>query len=72
MKQTMGIIMIIIGLAFLYAGYDKMENSKVDLKIGDLEISAKDKPSNERSYVYFGLGAISLIGGLMMLSKGKT
>jgi hypothetical protein len=72
MKQTIGIIMIIIGLAFLYVGYDKMENSKVGLKIGDLEISAKDKPSNRQSIIYYGLGAIGVIGGIMMFSKNKT
>jgi hypothetical protein len=72
MKQLMGILLIIAALVLLYTGYDKMEKSRVDLKIGNLEISANDKPSNNRAFVYYGLGAISLIGGIVILSKYKT
>jgi len=49
-----------------------MQNSKAGIKIGYLEISATDKSSNERSYVLFGLAAISLVGGIVMVSKNKT
>jgi hypothetical protein len=72
MKQTIGIILVIAALAFGYLGYTKMENSKADIKIGDLEISASDKSSNNEAYVMFALAAIGLIGGFVMLSKGKT
>jgi hypothetical protein len=72
MKQSVGIILIIVALVLGYFGYDKMQNSKAGIKIGDLEISATDKSSNERSYVLFGLAAISLVGGIVMVSKNKT
>jgi len=71
MKQIVGIILVIVALALGYAGYDKMQNSKAGIKIGDLELSATDKSSNNESYLFFGLGAVALIGGLVMLSKGK-
>ena len=72
MKQSVGIILIIAGLILGYLGYDKMQNSKVGVKIGELEISATDKSSNERSYILFGLAAVSLLGGFVMLSKNKA
>jgi hypothetical protein len=72
MKQTIGIILVIAALAFGYFGYTKMENSKAGIKIGDLEISASDKSSNNEAYILIALGAVSLIGGFVMLSKGKT
>lgn len=72
MKQTFGIILVIVALALGYLGYDKMQNSKAGIKIGDLEISATDKSSSKDSYLFFGLGAVALVGGLVMLSKGKS
>ncbi len=71
MKNSLGIILIIAALVFGYLGYDKMQNSKAGIKIGDLEISATDKSSNETSYIFFGLGVVCLIGGIVML-KGKN
>ena len=58
MKQTFGIILIIAALALGYLGYDKMQNSKAAIKIGDLEISASDKTPNESAYLLLGLGAV--------------
>ncbi len=72
MKQTVGIILLIAALALGYLGYDKMQNSKAGIKIGDLEISATDKGSNNDAYMFFGLGVICLIGGVVMISKGKS
>lgn len=72
MKQTIGIVLIIAALALGYLGYDKMQNSKAGIKIGDLEISATDKSTSNDGYVYFGLGAICLVGGMVMLSKSKS
>lgn len=72
MKQTVGIILLIAALAFGYLGFDKMQNSKAGIKIGDLEISATDKSSNESAYLFLGLGAVCLLGGIVMISRGKT
>jgi hypothetical protein len=72
MKNPLGIILIVAALVLGYVGYDKMQNSKAGIKIGDLEISATDKSSNQTAYVFFGLGAVCLIGGLVIMSKGKS
>lgn len=72
MKQTIGIILVIVALALGYLGYDKMQNSKAGIKIGDLEISATDQSSSKDGYLFFAFGAVALVGGLVMLSKGKS
>ena len=72
MKQTVGIILLIAALALGYLGFDKMQNSKAGIKIGDLEISATDKTSNESAYLLLGLGAVCLLGGIVMISRGKA
>lgn len=72
MKQTIGIILIIAALALGYLGYDKMQNSKAGIKIGDLEISASNKTSNESAYLLLGLGAVCLLGGLVMITRSKS
>jgi hypothetical protein len=72
MKQTVGIILLIAALALGYMGFDKMQNSKAGIKIGDLEISATDKTSNESAYLLLGLGAVCLLGGIVMISRGKA
>lgn len=72
MKQTVGIILLLVALALGYLGFDKMQNSKAGIKIGDLEISATDKTSNESAYLLLGLGAVCLLGGIVMISRGKA
>lgn len=72
MKQTVGIILLIAALALGYLGFDKMQNSKAGIKIGDLEISATDKTPSESGYLLLGLGAVCLLGGIVMISRGKA
>jgi hypothetical protein len=72
MKQIIGIILIIAAIAMGYLGYDKMQNSKAGIKIGDLEISASNKTSSESAYILLGLGAVCLLGGIVLLSRGKN
>lgn len=69
MKRTIGIILVVAGLLLGYMGYTSLEDSKAEIEIGDLELSAQDKDSQATSYIYFGLGALALIGGIVMASK---
>ena len=70
MKKPLGILLIIGALALGYVGYNKLEDNKTELKLGDLEITAQDKDTKQEAYVYFGLAAVALIAGLM-ISRGK-
>jgi hypothetical protein len=71
MKQTLGIVLIIGALALAYFGYTHLESNKAELKIGDLEIEAKDESSNQTAYIYFGLAVVCLVAGFVIASKGR-
>jgi hypothetical protein len=70
MKRILGIVLILGALALGYLGYNKLQEGKAEIKIGDLEISTQDGNSKQEAYIYFGLGVVCLIAGLVM-SRGK-
>ena len=63
------IILIVVGLALGYFGYEKYQESQASIKIGGIKISAGDSEGTTTSYVLMGLGAICFIGGLISLNK---
>lgn len=71
MKQPLSILLIVGALVLGYLGYTRFDEGSAQIKLGDLEISAQDKGSKQEAYVYFGLAAVCLITGLMMLRRGK-
>jgi len=72
MKNILPIILIIVGLFCIYEGYNRMQDTAT-LKIGDLKIEAGANGGKESAYIFYGLGALCLIGGLVVISKkGKS
>lgn len=71
MNKPLGIILIIGALVLGYLGYTKLDSSKAEVKIGELELSATDGESKQTAYIYFGIAAVALVAGLMM-SRGKS
>ncbi len=71
MKSYLPIALIVIGLVLGVFGFMKMDDSGASLSVGDVEISATDESSRTQSYVMMGLGAVSLLAGIGMMSKAK-
>ena len=71
MRNPLGIVLIIAALALGYLGYKKIEGSKAGLKIGDAEISATDTGKRSMGFILLGGGAILLIAGAVIVSKGN-
>ncbi len=71
MQKTIGIVLIIAAFVLGYFGYEKMEGSKAGIKIGDVEISAKDNSSQGAGYALLGGGALCLIIGAVMVARKK-
>lgn len=69
MKKTLGIVLVIGALALGYFGYTKLDSGEAEIKIGDLEISASDNDTKQEAYIFFGLAAVALIAGLMLISR---
>lgn len=74
MKRTIGILLLVVGIALGIYGFSKYDKNTADVKIGDLEISAGDKGGQQQSYLIFGLAAVGVIAGIAMMagSKGAT
>lgn len=71
MRSLIGILLILGGIVLGYFGFDKMQNNKADIKIGDLEISAKDKGNTTNAYLMIGGGAVMLIAGAVLLAGSR-
>lgn len=71
MKQTIGIILIVFALGLGYLGFTKLQDSRAGVEVLGLEITAEDKGSSTEAYVMLGLGAVCLIGGIVLLASKK-
>lgn len=67
--RILGVILIVGGILLGYFGYQKYDDNKANIKIGDLELSAKDKGNTTTGYVMMGAGVVALIVGAVMLSR---
>ncbi len=70
--RIIGVILLIGGIILGYFGYQKLDENKADVKIGDLELSAKDKGNSTSAYIMMGAGVVALIGGAVMLSRKSS
>ena len=71
MRKIIGIIVIIGGIVLGYFGYDKLQDSKAGIKIGDLELSATDSKNETNAYLMIGGGAVALLAGAIILARKK-
>jgi hypothetical protein len=70
--RMLGIILLLGGIVLGYFGYQKLDQNKAEVKIGDLELSAKDKDNTTAAYIMMGAGAVALIGGAVLLARKTT
>jgi hypothetical protein len=71
MKKTIGIILIVLALGLGYLGFTQLQESRAAVEILGLEITAEDKESSGQAYVLLGLGAVCLVGGIVLLAAKK-
>lgn len=69
MRSILAIVLLLGGIVLGYFGYQKLEDNKADVKIGDLEITAKDKGNTTGAYIMMGAGVVGLIAGAVMLAR---
>jgi uncharacterized membrane protein HdeD (DUF308 family) len=69
MRSILGIVLLVGGILLGYFGYQKLDNNKADIKIGDLEITAKDKENTTGAYIMMGAGIVAIIAGAVTLAR---
>ena len=67
MKKITGIILIITSIVLAVVGFQKHDDKKADIEIGDLELSAERNDATP--YILYGVGAACLLGGIVLLVK---
>jgi hypothetical protein len=72
MNTIIGILLIAGGIFLGYLGYNKLQESKADVKIGPIEISAQDKESSTGGYVMLGGGILAVVVGAVIMGRKKA
>lgn len=68
MRRIIGIILIVTGIAVGAHGISTLTTSKESLEVADVEIAVKDSSQRYTSYVLIGLGVVTLIAGVYVMS----
>ncbi len=71
MKRTMGILLLVTGIALAIYGFSKYDRNTADIEIGDVEISAGDEGGQRQSYTLFILAGIGVIAGIALMTGGN-
>jgi hypothetical protein len=66
MKQTVGIFLIIGALLLAYIGIVKINDSTAEVKFLGISISAEDEKTKETGYIFLGLAALCMVGGILV------
>ena len=66
MKNPFSILLIIVGLLLGIYGITLIGDSGKSVEVAGIELGVKDKGARTQAYMFIGLGALSLIGGLAM------
>ena len=69
MNRTTGIILIVAALLLGFLGVNKLDKSGGTVDILGIRISAEDEGAKQTGYIFLGLAAICLIGGITMMNR---
>ena len=71
MKRIAAIILIVFALLLGVEGIKKLDDSSESVKFLGITLKAEDEGGKETAFVMIGLGVLCLVGGVMMMSRGK-
>ncbi|MFN7118244.1 MAG: hypothetical protein ACK4TA_15695 [Saprospiraceae bacterium] len=72
MKRTMGILLLVAGIALAIYGFTKFDRNTADIEIGDVEINAGNEGGQQEAYILIGVGVIAAIAGGVMLGGSRS
>jgi hypothetical protein len=71
MSKFFPVALILIGIALGIIGFNRFDESGMEISIGNMEMSASDEEGRTVAYVLMGLGVISLGAGIGMLARSR-
>ncbi|WP_020534692.1 DUF3185 family protein [Lewinella cohaerens] len=69
MNKLIGLILLLAGIAAGVYGFQLYQDATADISILGLDISASDKEATQQAYIFFGLGVVGVIAGLIFWKK---
>lgn len=69
MKNPLAIILIILGIGLGIYGVMQLGDSGKSVDIAGIELGVKDKDAQQKSYLFIGLGVLSLFGGIFISKR---
>jgi nitric oxide reductase large subunit len=69
MKKIIGLILLVGGIGLGVYAYNQSQDDKATLKIGDIELSAKDKKASNETLILYAVAGIAVLGGLGMVTR---
>lgn len=71
MKATkiIGIVLIALSVYLGYLGVNKVSNNTAEVKFLGLEIDASNESGQNQGFIFLGLAAALLVGGIYTLKK---
>lgn len=69
MKKIIGLILLVGGIGLGIFAFNQSKDDKATLKIGDIELSAKDKEASSQTIILYVISGIAVLGGLGMVSR---
>lgn len=69
MNKTTGIILIVAALLLGFLGVNKIDESGGTVNFLGIKISAEDEGAKQTGYIFLGLAALGLIGGVAMMRR---
>lgn len=71
LSKVIGAVLVIVGLAVGYVGFNKIADNTKEIKFLGLKIDASNESKKEQGYIYLGLAAVFLAGGFYTVNKAK-
>jgi uncharacterized membrane protein YidH (DUF202 family) len=72
MKRIIGIILIVVGIAFAGIALQHHDEDKTIIDLGRVEIKQQDKAPSENTTLYYVIAAICVIGGGALVAGKKA
>ena len=71
MQKALTLVLLIAAFALGYFGIKNLDEKTADIKIGEVELTAKSSETKNKGYALLGAGALCLIAGVVLLTKTK-
>ena len=72
MQKSIGFLLILAAFALGYFGFKNLNEKTADIKIGEVEITAKTSESKTKGYYFLGGAALCLILGVVLVARKNS